>query len=752
MGRGRLTKLAGLMIPSRAFFRQRFLPAAICFGLAWVIAQSEWLRRVENVTLDFRTRFRAWRQEPPDPRVVVIGIDDDSLQRFGRWQDWQRRNHGLLLRSLAAAPEKPAVVGWDILFPEPSPDDEHLVDGALALPGRVIFAAYVTDDEPVGATTPDELAPDLTQPIARIEGDVAALFHAPYALLPVAALRSVALTAFVDTPAGSDGVRRTVPLLVRIKDRVFPSLALQSVLRYWNLTVADMRVRLGDAIYIEGRDIKRRIPIDEGGRFFVNYRHVIADYQAFEQAPGHAQIAIGFRSKYVDGVEPEVPVPNLGGKILLVGLVAPGLSDNGPTPLSPETPLVFVHANIIENILGEDYARPASPILVWGGAFLFGVLGLGLVSERRLREQAIYAIGLPVIFTLGALLVWRYTSVAISLVGPILGFASLQIFQIARRVLSEQRKREEIKGMFRAYVSPEVVDQLLASGEPPQLGGHEQEITAYFSDIQGFSAFSEKIPPGKLVELMNEYLTACTDIVTDERGTLDKYIGDAVVAMFGAPIAFPDHAYRGCRVALRVQARLAELRAKWTAEGDKWPEIVKQMRSRIGLNSGPCVIGNMGSRTRFDYTMMGDNVNLASRMESGAKSWGVFSLCTDATKIACEIHGGDRVAFRALGRLQVVGRSQPVPVFEIAGLREGLPAQVEECIAIYHDALGCYLAHDWARAVAGFQQSAALEASHSDDTRFGQNNPSLVYLARAQRYLQSPPPPDWDGTYVMSEK
>ena len=740
------------MTPSLAFFRQRFLPAAICFGLAWIIAQSEWLRRVENVTLDFRTRFRSWRQEPPDPRVVVIGIDDDSLQRFGRWQDWQRRNHGLLLRSLAAAPEKPAVVGWDILFPEASPDDDHLVDGALALPGRVIFAAYVTDDAPVGATTPDELAPDLTQPIARIEGDASALFNAPYALLPVAALRSVALTAFVDTPAGSDGVRRTVPLLVRIKDRVYPSLALQSVLRFWNLTVADVRVRLGEAIYLEGKEIKRRIPIDETGRFLVNYRYVIADYQEHGQAPGHAQIAIGFRKKYVDHIEPEVPLPNLGGKIILVGLVAPGLSDNGPTPLSPETPLVFVHANIIANILGEDYARPASPILVWGGAFLFGILGLGLVSQRRLREQAVYSIGLPIIFALVTLLTWRYASVAIPLVGPVLGFASLQVFNIGRRVLSEQRKREEIKGMFRAYVSPEVVDQLLASGEPPQLGGHEQEITAYFSDIQGFSSFSEKIPPGELVELMNEYLTACTDIVTDERGTLDKYIGDAVVAMFGAPVAFPDHAYRACRVALRVQARLAELRAKWTAEGDRWPDIVKQMQSRIGLNSGPCIIGNMGSRTRFDYTMMGDNVNLASRMESGAKGWGVFSLCTDATKIACEIHGGDRVAFRALGRLQVVGRSQPVPVFEIAGLRESLPAQLEECIAIYHDALGCYLAHDWARAVAGFQQSAALERSQSDGTRFGQNNPSLIYLALALRYQISAPGAEWDGTYVMSQK
>ncbi|MEO6245001.1 MAG: adenylate/guanylate cyclase domain-containing protein [Opitutaceae bacterium] len=740
------------MTPRFAFFQKRLLPAAICFGLAWVLAQSEWLRRIENLTLDFRTRFRVLSQPPPDPRVVVIGIDDDSLQRFGRWQDWQRRKHGLLLHALAAAPEKPAVVGWDILFPEPTPDDDHLVDGALALPGRVIFAAYVTDDQPVGPTEPDELAPDLTQPITRIEGDTAALFSAPYALLPVAPLRSVALTAFVDTPAGNDGVRRTVPLLVRIKDRVFPSLALQSVLRFWNLTVADMRVRLGDAIYIEGGGIKRRIPIDERGRYLVNYRYVIADYLAHGQAPGHAQVAIGFQEKYVERAQPSAVVPNLGGKILLIGLVAPGLSDNGPTPLSPETPLVFVHANVVGNILSEDYARPAPPFWVWGGAFVFGVLGMGLISERRLREQAVYAIGLPLIFALMATLAWSHASLDIPLVGPLLGFASLQIFTIARRVLNEQRKREEIKGMFRTYVSPDVVEQLVASGQPPQLGGHEQEITAYFSDIQGFSSFSEKIPPGALVELMNEYLTACTDIVTEERGTLDKYIGDAVVAMFGAPIAYPNHAYRACRVALRVQARLAELRAKWQAEGGKWPEIVTQMQSRIGLNSGRCVIGNMGSRTRFDYTMMGDNVNLAARMESGAKAWGVFAMCTESTKLGCEQYGGDQVVFRPLGRIQVKGRKQPVAIFELMGLREQLATSTHDCVARFSHALDRYSARDWAGAITGFQRSGAVEPNQPGRTAGVTNNPSLVFTELAQKYLADPPPPDWDGTYVMTEK
>jgi adenylate cyclase len=740
------------MTPRPAFFRHQLAPALICLGLALALAQSPWLQRIEDVTLDFRTRYRAAQQPPPDPRVAVIGVDDDSLQRFGRWQDWPRRNHGLLLKSIAAAPEPPAVVGWDILFPEPSADDEHLVEGAVALPGRVIFAAYASDDAPVAAAAPDELAPDLTQPIARIEGDAAKLFTAPYALRPVAPLRSVALTAFVDTPAGPDGVRRTVPLLVRVQDRVYPSLALQSVLRFWNLTVADVRVRVGDAIYIGGRHVARRIPIDDTGRFFVNYRHVIADYLAHGLAPGHAQVAIGLHRKYVERTEPELAVPDLGGKIVLIGLVAPGLSDNGPTPLSPETPLVFVHANIVGNILREDYARAANPVLVWGLALVVCVAGVRWLADKRLRAYGTFSLGVPVIFAALTVLAWQESSVAIPFVAPLIGFASLQIFVVGRRILSEQRKREEVQGMFGTYVSPKVVERLVNAGEPPRLGGHEEEITAYFSDIQGFSRFSELLPPDRLVELMNEYLTACTDVVTDEGGTLDKYIGDAVVAMFGAPIAQRDHAHRACLVALRVQQRLAELREKWRAEGGRWPGIVAEMRTRIGLNSGPCVIGNMGSRTRFNYTMMGDNVNLASRMESGAKRWGVFTLCTEATRLACERDAGDRIVFRALGKIRVVGRAQAVAIFEIVGLRETLPPGTAACLAQFEAALARYHARDWAGAAAGFAASAALEPHQPGRDAGVHDNPSLVFAELARRHAAHPPAVEWDGTHAMTEK
>jgi adenylate cyclase len=251
---------------------------------------------------------------------------------------------------------------------------------------------------------------------------------------------------------------------------------------------------------------------------------------------------------------------------------------------------------------------------------------------------------------------------------------------------------------------------------------------------------------------MNEYLTACTDIVQEEGGALDKYIGDAVVVMFGAPIALPDHAYRACVATQRVQQKLGELRAKWRAEGERWPEVVWRMQSRIGLNSGPAIIGNMGSRTRFNYTMMGDNVNLAARMESGAKSWGVYTMCSDATKLACGQHGGDRVVFRLLGRIVVKGRTQPVPTFEIVGLKETVTADTRECLALFEQGLAKYYGRDWEGALALFRRSSELEPNIPGRTEGVSLNPSLFYLDHIRKCQAEPPPAHWDGSYHMTEK
>ena len=200
--------------------------------------------------------------------------------------------------------------------------------------------------------------------------------------------------------------------------------------------------------------------------------------------------------------------------------------------------------------------------------------------------------------------------------------------------------------------------------------------------------------------------------------------------MFGAPIAMPDHAYRACVATQRVHRELARLREKWKAEGERWPDIVWQMQSRIGLNTGVSMIGNMGSRTRFNYTMMGDNVNLAARMESGAKAWGAYTMCTEATRQACLKHGGDHVVFRPLGRIVVKGRTQPVPIHEIVGLKEDVTDRTRECIGLFAEGLERYYARDWTAAVVRFERSRELEFNVPGVV----SNPSLVYLDITRHY------------------
>ncbi len=731
-----------------AFFLQHVLPALVCFSLALLLAQTDWIERVENITLDARTQLRA-KFYPTLGRdeFALIGIDEPSLrpptQGFGRWP-WNRDIHGDFLLLLGRV--RPSVVSWDILFGEPTPEDEHFAKGVTSGGAEVVLGAERADDD-IGIKPNDEAAKaSRLTAFKNVEGDRSLVPSSPAISMATGELGKVTDVGFTDTPPGPDGVRREAPLLVRVGENIYPALSLQSLLKFWHVTPDQVHIRIGDAITIENGFVRRRIPIDAAGAYLINYRHALSGFVTY----GYKETFDVLYHRFAE--KKSVSIPQLTGRILLIGQTADGLSDFGPTPFSSLTPLVLVHANVIENVLNEDYARRAPALPIWIGGFIVTVASLMFFATRKFREQAVFSIGVPVVYALGATICWSHFSLWVPVVWPVLGFGSAQVFMLGRRVLAEQRAKEQIKGMFGTYVSPELVSRMVASGVSPQLGGHEEDITAYFSDIQAYSTFSEKLTPEKLVELLNGYLTACTDIVQEEGGTLDKYIGDAVVAMFGAPIALPDHAYRACVTALRVQMKLDELRAGWDAAGEQWPDGVRKMRSRIGLNSGPAIIGNMGSRTRFNYTMTGDNVNLAARMESGAKSWGAYTMCTEATRAACMKHGGDRVLFRALGRIVVKGRTLAVPIYEVVALREHATEQMLECINLFEHGLAKHYARDWDGALALFARSRELETNVPGKTPGVSGNPSLIYIDITNHYKVEPPPQNWDGVYVMKEK
>lgn len=739
------------MAPTRGNpIRQIWWAPLLCFGLALWLARTEPVRLLETRTLDWRTRYRAIFQPPPDPRIVIALFEDGTDANMAPWPV-DRAWHGRLNKFLAL--EKAAVVAWDVILDS---SREGGGDHAMARDTRLAIEAG-TGIVVGGSTSPAAAenrpgAEDPTQPLTRIEGDPRGIHGAAYGLLPFPELRAAGWWGGVDAPRGPDGIIREIPLIIRVGEKYYPTLALQTLLVYLQVPAAKVRVKLGDAVLVPAKDRTWRIPIDDRGWFLLNYRY---DQPAGRpDFPTHVyfELLLKINDYRVEKKPGALKPPDLAGKIVFVGQTVTGKADAGPTPRGAFSPLVLVHANLLNNLLADDYARRAPEWLVWALAGLLGYGGLAGLAHR----SVIILCGSTVLGVVGytalATGLWVYGSWWLPVVGPLLGYTGLQFIVIGRRIRQEQQAAQEIKGMFGTYVSPQVVERLIKSGQPPQLGGVEAEITAYFSDIQGFSGFSETLPPARLVGLMNEYLTACTDLVQAEGGTLDKYVGDAVVVMFGAPVGLPDHAYRACLAALNVQRRLGELREKWRVEGDKWPPVVAAMQSRIGLNTGRCVVGNMGSRTRFNYTMMGDAVNLAARLESGAKNWGVYTLCSEVTKLACEQHGGDRVVFRPLGRIVVKGRIQPVAIYEIVALRKNLTASLRECLDLFGQGLARFHARDWAGARGLLERSAGLEPNIPGRTPGVQLNPSLAYLEIIAGYTRQPPPAAWDGVFVMKEK
>jgi adenylate cyclase len=313
--------------------------------------------------------------------------------------------------------------------------------------------------------------------------------------------------------------------------------------------------------------------------------------------------------------------------------------------------------------------------------------------------------------------------------------------------------RRRIRRAWGNQVSPQLVEQMVESGREPAVSSSSSEITPFFANVQGYVGIAEQVPLARLPELMNAWFEACTSAIEEEGGTLDKYVGDVVVGMFGAPLQLPDHALHGCVAALKSQARVTELRAKLQRDPNPWPDLARQFRVRIGLHTGVAIVGNIGSRTRFNYTMLGDNVNLAARLESGAKSWGVWTLCTGATHDACERAAPGRVVFRRLGVVVVKGRTAGLALYEPAALREDATDQLRECIALFEAGLARYMERDWAGAIQHFEKSSGLERDQPGASPEIKLNPSTLYLDLARECQANPgtePPPGYTTPLIKS--
>jgi class 3 adenylate cyclase/CHASE2 domain-containing sensor protein len=485
-----------------------------------------------------------------------------------------------------------------------------------------------------------------------------------------------------------------------------------------------------------------RIPLDQKNRMQINYI-------------GNSKIARNMRPfkqvSYYDIIENRLDPGVIPGKIFVLGSTAPSLFDFVSAPHEKEYPGVMIHATVLENILTNNFLKKVDTKYTYIIAILLALLSALLITWLPPFLSIFLLLFIFVayflfnyhFFTQGS-----YLGVAIPQISIIFTFLAVMII----RYFLEEREKKFINSTFKSYISPELIDQMVESGQRPSLGGQEDVLSAYFTDIAAFSTFSEKIgSPSKLVELLNEYLTDMTDILLKHGGTLDKYEGDAIIAFFGAPVSLPNHAQSACETALDMQKQLLVLRKKWITEGNKWPEIVHQMHMRIGINSGPIVTGNMGSRTRMNYTMMGDTVNLAARLESGAKQYGVYSMCSKET---LDLTDGTIIC-RSIDKVKVVGKTLPVQTFELLAHQSDVTPQISKLISLWDQAKTMYEAMQWDDAIALFKQCDALEPYHPDVDPGSKTTPSQVFIERCEQYKLHPPVPanqTWDGVYTATSK
>ena len=487
----------------------------------------------------------------------------------------------------------------------------------------------------------------------------------------------------------------------------------------------------------------KRIPIDKYGRYQVKYkgRYNEISNRRFQHL------------SYYDVYKGRVDNLFYQGKIFILGSAAAALFDFVPGPHEENYPAVLIHATIIKNILADDYlvtlSEKKQQIIVILLALLCLILGLYFTSSISVA--------------LSVILMGVYTYIAykyfqgglyIGVSKQLLAMFLTNITALVVQFYFENKEKNFINNAFKQYISPELIAELVDNEIMPTLGGEKSNITAYFTDIASFSTFSEKIgDPSKLVDLLNEYLTAMTDTLLENQGTLDKYEGDAIIAFFGAPMPLPNHAQNACETAVDMQTKLMKLRRKWANEGDKWPKVVHDMHMRIGINSGDIVTGNMGSTMRKNYTMMGDAVNLAARLESAAKQYGAYIQISEDTQKHLE---EGYFIYRSLDTIRVIGKSQPVKTFELLA-KSGCENEkkLKELVDIWEKARACYLNMQWDDAIALFKQCLELEPHHPDRDPGSKTTPSHVYIKRCETYKITPPVAEgevWDGVYTATEK
>ena len=751
----------------------------------------EFIQRLELATLDTRFRYRPPRYSHPDPCIVVIDIDQRAQEVLGRWP-FSRSNFAKTLDVLRDDGAK--VVGFDITFSKPDQSAAPIralwaelevrrkrgepVDAKLSTEVQLLAASFDADKQ--FATSIQKFGPVILGNYflftdADLRGMEAsaldayanqiAFFAYPPAhplhpesqkeekagmleafantnLLPQGAEANLdqltsalngdySWTGFFNAPPDADGIVRRASLVLpygRTKNPdewdIYPSLDLMTARAYLGPPAQDMNLIYGPQGIVEIRFGKALLLHPDGrGQMMINYQGPASTFSHYS---------------IVDVLEKTFPPGAFQGKIILIGATATGIGDLRGTPYGGTTyPGVEIHANVIDNILNERFLKHgfrqalADVLLI----LFFGIplgIWMALVSPRWMW------FGVSLLLPMIAVNFWAFLhGWWLNLLVPALTLSTNVLLVSLYRSLFEEKEKRRVRSAFGQYLSPEVIRRLLVN--PQLVEPRKTDITVMFSDIRGFTTISEKLDAQELALFLNQYLSDMTSLVFEHHGTLDKYIGDAVMAFWGAPFEEPGHAARGCNTGLKMMDRVREMQKKWEAEGKPHLDI------GIGLNTGVASVGNMGSVLRYGYTALGDTVNLSSRLEGLNKDYGTHILVNETTYAAAKDEG---FVFRELDLIRVKGKLQPVTIYELIGRAGqnsvyGTPEDVRERITLFQQARELYRERQWAEAQKTFQ--TILD-------KWPDEGPSRTYWKRCQDYLFDEPSSGWDGVFTMTHK
>jgi len=679
--------------------------------------------------------------------VVIVDIDEASLQKLGQWP-WPRTRVADLVSRLTKLGA--VAIGFDIVFAEEdrlSPGlaadafrdlDEETRNRLRALPSndQVLADALRQSRAVLGETGLPEVKPQLEgQPaavgVAALGGDPKPfLFNFPGLLRNVPVLEKAAAgRGLFSIRTERDGIVRRVPMVMMAQGNIMPSLTFEMLRVVTNSSTILIRTdRAGvQSIALPGLTI----PTDRNAQLWV-------------------QFAPGDRARYVsaiDVLEGRVPADRISRRLVLIGTSAAGLLDLKTTPVDSSMPGVEVHAQILENILTN--AMLSSPNYTIAAELAVAlVIGLAIIVLAPILGPALLLLfGAAIVSLLigAAWYMFAHEKLLIDFTFPLLSSLAIYLTLVFTNFVKEQAQRRQIRSAFGQYLSPTLVEQLAKSPEKLVLGGEQREMTIMFSDVRGFTTISEiyKDDPQGLTALMNSFLTPLTNAIIDRKGTIDKYMGDAIMAFWNAPLDDPTHELNACEAALDMLDRVERLNLQNEEAAKVNGSRFVPIHIGVGINTGSCVVGNMGSDLRFDYSVLGDSVNLASRLEGQCKSYGLPIIIGSKTAHVAK----DKFAILELDFIAVKGKKEPEVVYAIVGRDDtARSGRFQRWRELNMKMLSHYRSRDWAAALAVIAEGQAADEENRFRTLYN------VYAQRIRDFQANPPPDDWDGAYALETK